>query len=244
MDNIMKIFLMLILSIGIAESLIPVDRRAHSSVLVDKRIYFFGGFSNNSPKFSNFLDQILYLDVSKPFNIANPPFVVIPVPIPFGSAYATALLDPQKNIINLFGGFMVDVNTNNDSPKSVLYSYNLETNEWNIPKTNGIEPERRREINGVVNYETGKFYIFGGGTDKYTGFTGAGYKIFNDMNIFDTASLTWSKGSTINAPLPRLDYAATLLSNGIIVFIGGREEINKILRDVDINQVSYCTYLL
>jgi hypothetical protein len=243
MNNKIGIFLLIILSIEIVESLIPIDRFAQSSVLVDKRIYFIGGISERSQKYSPTLDQILYLDISKPFNTANPPFEEIPVPIPFGSAYATALLDPRKNIVYLFGGITADVNTNNDSPKSaVLYSYNLGTNEWNIPKTNGIEPVRRREINGVTNKETGKFYIFGGVTDKFTGSLVA--ERFNDMNIFDAASLAWSKGSTINAPLPRVDYTATLLSNGIIVFIGGREEINSILSDVDMKRVSYCTYLL
>ena len=120
----------------------------------------------------------------------------------------------------------------------MLHSYNLETNVWDIPKTNGIQPERKREINGVINNETGKFYIFGGATDKYTGSQNT--IIFNDMNIFDTVSLTWSKGSTINAPLPRVNYTATLLSNGMIVFIGGREDhgANTPWRDVDINQVN------
>ncbi|POG78882.1 hypothetical protein GLOIN_2v1532937 [Rhizophagus irregularis DAOM 181602=DAOM 197198] len=53
------------------------------------------------------------------------------------------------------------------------------------------------------------------------------------MIVFDTISLTWSTGSTINAPSPRLSYTATLLSNGIIVFIGGIET-----NDVDINQLA------
>jgi hypothetical protein len=99
--NIYKIFLLIILSIKVGESLILLDRYAHSSVLVNKRIYFFGGFSYNSPKAVKVLDQTLYLDVSKPFNIANPPFEEIPVPIPFGSNFATALLGPQKNVIYL-----------------------------------------------------------------------------------------------------------------------------------------------
>jgi hypothetical protein len=56
------------------------------------------------------------------------------------------------------------------------------------------------------------------------------------MNIFDTIYFTWSKGSTTNnAPLPRMGYTATLLTNGIIVFIGERD--NNFL-DVDINTVS------
>jgi hypothetical protein len=148
------------------------------------------------------------------------------VPIPFGSLFATALLSPQKNTIYLFGGDMVDVNTDADAFLSVLYSYNLETNKWDIPKTSGTIPERRKEINGVID-EAGKFYIFGGITNIGD--------FFNDMIIFDTVSSTWSRGSTINAPLPRVDYTATLLPNGIIVFIGGRE-VN--LTEVDMSKVN------
>ena len=71
------------------------------------------------------------------------------------------------------------------------------------------------EAYGVID-EAGKFYIFGG----------IDINFFKDMIIFDTVTSTWSKGSTINAPLPRVDYTATLLSNGIIVFIGGREKLH------------------
>jgi hypothetical protein len=60
------------------------------------------------------------------------------------------------------------------------------------------------------------------------------------MIIFDTTSLTWSRGPTLNTLLPRVDFTATLLSNGMIVFIGGREYLVQIddYRDVDINQVN------
>src|ERR1044072_5308700 len=110
MNNIIKIcFLLIILSIGIGESLIPTDRSAQSSVIVNERIYFLGGTSSKVSKNSTVLDQILYLDVSKPFNTENPPFEESPVPIPFGSIFATALLSPQKNMIYLFGGDMKDV---------------------------------------------------------------------------------------------------------------------------------------
>ncbi|PKY40931.1 galactose oxidase [Rhizophagus irregularis] len=235
-DNLIKIIFLMILSTEIGQSLIPVERSALSSVLVDKRIYFLGGESLHSPKPSSTLDQILYLDVSKSFNTVNPPFEeIINVPIPFGSSYATTFLSPQKNVIYLFAGNMVDANTKNPSLefyKPVLHSYNLETREWTVPTTNGFEPTRRRAINGVINKETGKFYVFGGweqinGQNNYT--------VYNDMIVFDTISLTWSKGSTINVPLPRVDYTATLLSNGIIVFIGGKDNN---FRDVDINQLA------
>jgi N-acetylneuraminic acid mutarotase len=236
-NNLIKILLLIILLIEIVQSLTPADRSVLSSVLVDKKIFFFGGYSINSPNVSPNLNQILYLDVSKPLNTANPPFEEIPnAQIPFGSSFATAFFSPQKNTVYLFGGIMVDVNTDLDSFKSVLYSYNLETNEWAIPITNGIEPKRKREISSVINNGTGKSYIFGGINDKVIG--SPNLVVFNDMNIFNTISSTWSKGSVINAPLPRMDYTATLLSNGIIVFIGGRELYLNNIRDVDINQVN------
>jgi hypothetical protein len=151
-----------------------------------------------------FLNHLIY---------QNPPFEIVNVTIPFGSSFATAFLSPQQNIIYLFGGQVKETNnTGQDDFKSVLHSYNLGTNKWTIPTTNGIIPVRKQNINGVINNETGKFFVFGG-YDQYN--------ITNVMDIFDTISLTWTKGSTINAPLPRVDYTATLLSNGIIVFIGG-----------------------
>ncbi|CAG8471143.1 hypothetical protein GLOIN_2v1870208 [Rhizophagus irregularis DAOM 181602=DAOM 197198] len=208
-NNLNQILLLIILLIEIGQSLAPVERSAHSSVLVDKKLFFFGGHSDHSLKKSVILDQIIYLDVSKPFNTANPPFEEISKTIPFGSSFATAFLSPQKNIIYLFGGIVKDVNTDLDSFKS----------------------EKRN--NGVINNKTGKFYVFGGAIDPETG--SQNIIILNDMNIFDTISLTWSKGSSIYAPLPRVDFTTTLLSNGIIVFIGGRETNNLV--DVDINQL-------
>ena len=83
---------------------------------------------------------------------------------------------------------MRDVNTGQVNLRPILHSYNLETNNWDIPKTNGIEPERRREIDGVINNENGKFYIFGGAADQVVGSPNT--INFNDMNIFDTISLT------------------------------------------------------
>ncbi|PKK75369.1 hypothetical protein RhiirC2_846071 [Rhizophagus irregularis] len=232
-NNLIKIIFLMILLTEIGQSLIPVDRFALSSVLVDKRIYFFGGESNHSPKNSTTLDQILYVDISKPFNTVSPPFEeIINVPIPFGSSYATAFLSTQKNVIYLFGGIMVDANTKNPSLQiyePVLNSYNLETREWTVPVTNGPIPTRRRAIKGVIDKETGKFYVFGGSDQK----TGQNYyEFYNDMIVFDTISLTWSIGSTI---IPRTDYTATLLSNGTIVFIGGKDNNYN---DVDINQLA------
>jgi hypothetical protein len=44
----------------------------------------------------------------------------------------------------------------------------------------------------------------------------------NEMLILDTINLSWSEGSLINAPIPRIHYGATLLPNNKIFYIGKR----------------------
>ena len=69
----------------------------------------------------------------------------------------------------------------------------------------------------------------------YVGSTTA--HIFNEMLILDTANLIWSYGSTVNVPSKRYTYSATILTNGVIVYIGGFEETATGGQIVDINQI-------
>ncbi len=55
------------------------------------------------------------------------------------------------------------------------------------------------------------------------------------MIIFDTKILTWTYGTTISAPTTRRAYSATLLSNGVVVYIGG---IDNDDRSIDINEIN------
>ncbi|CAG8758989.1 8407_t:CDS:2, partial [Funneliformis caledonium] len=66
-------------------------------------------------------------------------------------------------------------------------------------------------LKGIVDYN-GKMYLFGGQSKKIT---------VNDMLILDTMNLNWELGSSINAPSPRVVYGATLLSNQLILYLGG-----------------------
>ncbi len=105
-----------------------------------------------------------------------------------------------------------------------------------MPIITGKVPEIRRAIQGVID-DFGKIYIFGGIND------GIGQKniskLFNDMIILNTKDLTWSDGPPVNTPLKRYSYTATLISNGMILYIGGHEQIsNNTFREVDINQIN------
>jgi N-acetylneuraminic acid mutarotase len=212
------------------ESFTPIGRLAHSSVLVENKLYFFGGALNNS--FCS--NEVFYLDVSQPFNIQAPLWndITPNAGIPFRSCWGTASLSNINNeqTIYLFGGFNGDIATNEiESVGSVIHSFNLNSLRWYIPAVKGTPPERRRSLRSVID-NAGKMYIFGGGTNELTGSPTT--KFFNDTIIFNTVELSWSiSKSPITA---RASYTATLLSNGVIVYIGGYNfEV-----EIDISQIA------
>ena len=92
-----------------------------------------------------------------------------------------------------------------------------------IPVIAGNVPEKRKEINAVGD-NSGKFYIFG--ASNFTVF-------FVDMIVLNVVESSWSISYPLNAP-KIAGYSATLLSNGIIVYIGGYDG----LRNVDILQIN------
>ncbi len=99
---------------------------------------------------------------------------------------------------------------------------------WKRPNIKGIET--RLYIDSVMD-DNGKMYIFGG-TFNNTLF-------FNDMAVLDTVELSWSISIPANSPNSRVGYTATLLSNGIIVYIGGWEFVKGVGRqDVNIKRIS------
>jgi N-acetylneuraminic acid mutarotase len=229
--QILYVFHILILSIFIirVESFTPKERAVHSSALVGTKLYFFGGSIIND--FSS--NEVFYLDVSQTFNFASPPLtdLTASAKIPFGSEWGTvSLIDNNNNpIIYLFGGFMRDPVTNQDTFNTNVLTFDIATSKWEIPFINSKAPERRAYINAAANNDTGKIYIFGGFANEYLGSTTP--RLFNEMLILDTVNLIYSYGSTLNA---RIEYSATMLSNGIIVYIGGYEEGQL----VNINQIN------
>ncbi|CAI2191165.1 9876_t:CDS:2, partial [Funneliformis geosporum] len=182
-----------------------LGRFGHSTVLVDNKLYFFGG------SLGPCTNDVFYLDLSQQFNAENPPWTD---------------LTSNSGI-----GFKIMRNQNNeDSFISLVYEFNLKSGQWIIPVIKGNVPARRREFQAVAD-DLGSIYVFGGGADKSIGSNIT--QIFNDMAILNTVNLTWSYGPIVNAPTPRVDYTATLLSDGVIVYIGGREYIYGVFAVVD-----------
>jgi len=137
----------------------PRGRLGHSSVLVENKLYFFGGYRTDGC-----VDEVFALDLSESFNLTAPPWIDLKssVGMPFNSCWGTVSFNDAEQIIYLFGGFMNDVTTNNDTATTNLLSFNLNSLAWDVPDIKGIPPKKRRRIKSVLG--GGKMYVFGGDT--------------------------------------------------------------------------------
>ncbi|CAG8779399.1 9582_t:CDS:2, partial [Gigaspora margarita] len=217
-----------------AETFIPGARYAHSVTLVDNKLYFFGGQIseiNQGQELIHIYDQLFYLDVSSSFNIESPSWTDLTASkrVPVRSSWSTSSVgfgiqssnNHDKSTIYLIGGLMYLINQN-ALVTDVIYAFDTKSQQWVLPVINGTGPNRRRGVQAVSD-NTGKIYYFGGNSDYITtGSPTANVTRYNTLNILDTAQLSWSIGSTIDAPSPREGYSATLFIN-LIIFIGGRE---------------------
>ncbi|CAG8679632.1 8625_t:CDS:2, partial [Cetraspora pellucida] len=195
-------------------------------------LYTLGGNTDpNSVSFSPSND-FFYLNISVAFDITNIPWInlsnVVDTPKQGGAAVSAG--GPNKNIIFLFGG-EVD---NSSHGISLVHEYDTTKNVWRTPIIQGIQPPRRAFLRSVTDV-TGKMYLFGGTYDNYTG--NSTFAFDNRMDILDTIGLTWSKGTELQAPTPRDGFSATLLPNGIIVYLGGNGLNPQNLREITVGTI-------
>ncbi|RIA85743.1 hypothetical protein C1645_830334 [Glomus cerebriforme] len=184
----------------------------HTATLIDDKLYILGGVD---AKNNVILKDFFYLDVSVPFNTQNLLWQDLSnIDMVLSHHLATSVKGGTNNdTLFLYGGFTVTGQT-----MALVYTFDSQSITWSSPPTMGVNPNpiRKSELTGVNHDE--KMYLWGGTT-----FDGTIYTIYNDMLILDTINLNWGKGSLVNAPTPRGDYGATLLSNNNIIYIGGAD---------------------
>ncbi|KAF0352339.1 galactose oxidase [Gigaspora margarita] len=208
--------------------LVTDGRVGLTSALIGSKLYIMGGADDKYVYAS-----LLYYDFTVLFdNIGHHA-----TPIPVYSIWGTASIGgPNRTKIFLIGGKMEDKSSDSLS-NTLVYSFDTINDNWTAPEISGNQPLRRREASSTFNPDNGWIYIFGGATVKSTNFNST--KFFNDFIILDSIGLSWINfNSSIDAPSRRASHTATLISNGIIVFIGGYELVDdKTIQDVDINQI-------
>ncbi|KAF0538911.1 galactose oxidase [Gigaspora margarita] len=204
---------------------VPSSRSSQASTLVGTRLYFFGGGAST---------EVWYLDLSNSFNISTPPWhndIVMPV----GYSFGTSCLSPIDNsTIYLIGGRTWMANTGNYLYLTSVYKFNSKTSQWTTPTINNFNYNftTRNEIQAVIN-NNGKIFVFGG-----TNFNSQTILYYNDMNVLDITTMTWSTLNQSQSYITNVDYTATLLPNGNIAYVGGRSiSSSKVVNITDMAKI-------
>ncbi|PKK60369.1 hypothetical protein RhiirC2_856887 [Rhizophagus irregularis] len=175
----------------------------HTATLIDNKLYILSGYNLNTR-----IKEFFYLDVSVPFNTQELSWQDLSNinMVPLHSSATSVKGGPNNDTLFLYGG------DSSDQTMALVYTFDSRSIVWSIPKITGFNPARRSGLTGIINND-GRMYLWSGGNDTVY--------VTNEMLVLDTINLSWSKGSIINAPIPRNGYSATLLPNNKIIYMGG-----------------------
>jgi hypothetical protein len=193
----------------------PPPRFAQSSALIGDNIYYMGGLV---PLPEPIISDFFYLNIPTltSTNSETLPWTELTGLDNLFTSWGTAVAGgANKDLFVLFGGQMTPVDNS-----SLVIVYDTKSNTWSKPTITvlDVEPIRRKQSQAVVD-SAGKMYIFGGSTGPETNSPDSIF--LNDMAILDTVNWSWSSGTLDGAPEARHDFSATILSNGVIFYIGG-----------------------
>jgi hypothetical protein len=219
------LLLLQILTIAKSQLLSPSVRLLHSAIHVDKKLYIFSGFNNlgKIPPLNRIPnDKFFYLDLSKPFDTSSLPWTAIPnnqnnLPLNYFSSV------PSGGVSASYGGVNNDtiyfINNEKDKNLPPVLTFNTNDNSWHSQTQQTILGDRpicRNQMKPITDYN-GKIHLLTGFT--FTTVQGV-TRNQGGMIVFDTVNLSCIVKDAI---ISRLEYSATLLPNGIIVYMGGVE---------------------
>ncbi|CAG8469914.1 13411_t:CDS:2 [Acaulospora colombiana] len=182
-----------------------------------------------------------YLNLSSSFNTAAPQWVSTSSQVPLEVAQNAAFRggSGMSSIFLTNGLMMTTSDGDSDSDIGMTYQFTPENQVWTLPSTSGASPERRVKFQ-YVSDNNAKLYIFGGYKEDLSNNTGTGILTnegFNDIFVFDSVALSWTQGSSVNAPPPISNAASVMLNDGRILFIGGRVKSKNTWVDASMSQI-------
>ncbi|CAB5368677.1 unnamed protein product [Rhizophagus irregularis] len=173
-------------------------RWGHTATFIDNKLYILGGYEDGDVG-----KDFFFIDFSVPFNTQN--LIVKDLSnintVPEHTFATSVKGGANNNTLFLYGGF-------GPTSMDLVYTFDPQTNLWNIPKIIGDTYHRKYSLTGIIDNK-GKMYLWGG-LDIRT-------NVNSDMLILDTVNLVWGKGSF--APIRSMSYAAILLPDNNIIYM-------------------------
>ncbi|RHZ81956.1 hypothetical protein Glove_116g43 [Diversispora epigaea] len=190
----------------------PETRIGHNSVLINNKIFYFAGNSH----------EVFYLDLLNSLNTSYAKWVSV-ADSSINIKYSTSVVNINDSTVFLIGGLMKNPFTGDDDYSHFVYNFDAKKLKWETPQIKGDLPYGRKKMQAVID-NSGLIYIFGGNKILNSSIDNV-EMWYNDMNILNVINMTWiTLNISLNLPPKRSDYSATLLSNGFIVYIGGRND--------------------
>ncbi|KAF0550177.1 galactose oxidase [Gigaspora margarita] len=195
----------------------PGARAGQTSALVGTKLYFFGGDSNG---------EVWYLDLSNSslFNTSTPMWYK-DVSMPLKNFYSTSCVSPTNNsAVFIIGGRQLLPNSSAvafNSFNSSVFRFDPNNNSlWSIPNiTNFNSTFKTRNLIQAVIDKTRRIFIFGGSNFEANSSDNSSIIYYNDMNLLDITTMSWSTLNILQAPPPCYAYTSTLLPTGLIVIL-------------------------
>ncbi len=194
--------------------LVPSYRKLHNAVLVENKLYIFGGVMDSNSENKSPDNNFFYLDMSISFDTSQLPWKTIPnnaENLPMGSFSPVSVGGTAAGIGGINNDTIFFINSENDLKVPPVHSFNAQKNLWETPNISGTTPIGRNQMRVITDHNS-KIYLL------------SGKNSVKGMFILDT--INFNCKIETNSLISRLSYGATLLPNGVIVYMGGSDDVN------------------
>ncbi|XP_035260007.1 attractin-like protein 1 isoform X1 [Anguilla anguilla] len=187
----------------------PLQRYGHSLALYQDDVYMFGGKMEGGV--GNVTDELWVFNLpSRSWSQRSPNVLA------HGQIYAVE--GHSAHIVELDNGDVVMVvffgYSSIYSYISNVQEYNLRTNMWLVPETNGASAQGGYGHSSVYDHVTRSVYVHGG----YKALPGSKYGLVDDLYRYEVRSRTWT--ILRESGLARYLHSAVLISGVMLVFGG------------------------
>src|SRR6266498_3526533 len=123
--------------------LVPSYRKLHNAVLVENKLYIFGGVMDSNSENKSPDNNFFYLDMSISFDTSQLPWKTIPnnaENLPMGSFSPVSVGGTAAGIGGINNDTIFFINSENDLKVPPVHSFNAQKNLWETPNISGTTP--------------------------------------------------------------------------------------------------------